>query len=93
MYDGPTQYLVANPLKRYLLNSTMLDSFKYGADGSLTFYVQKDSPGADKEANWLPAPNGPFYCIMRLYIPQPTMFNGQWRQPPLQRLAAGQAKV
>jgi hypothetical protein len=83
MYDGPTQYLVANPLKRYLLNSTMLDSFKYGADGSLTFYVQKDSPGADKEANWLPAPNGPFYCIMRLYIPQPTMFNGQWRQPPL----------
>ena len=91
MYDGPTQFLVANPLNRYLLNSTMLDSFQYGADGSLTFYVQKDSPGADKEANWLPAPDGPFYCIMRIYIPQPAVFNGQWQQPPLQRVAAVQA--
>ena len=91
MYDGPTQFLVANPLNRYLLNSTMLDSFQYGADGSLTFYVQKDSPGADKEANWLPAPDGPFYCIMRLYIPKPAVFNGQWQQPPLQRVAAVQA--
>ena len=56
MYDGKTQFLVANPIKRYLLNSTMLKSFKYGADGSLTLYVQKESPGAAKEANWLPAP-------------------------------------
>lgn len=88
MYDGRTQLLVANPLKRYLLNSTMLDSFHYGADGSLTFYVQKDSPGADREANWLPAPDGPFYCIMRLYLPQPAVINGQWRQPPLQRVEA-----
>jgi hypothetical protein len=86
MYDGPTQFLVANPLNRYLLNSTMSDSFQYGTDGSLTFYVQKDSPGADREANWLPAPAGPFYCIMRLYIPQPAVFNGQWQQPPLQRI-------
>ena len=91
MYDGPTQFLVANPLNRYLLNSTMLDSFQYGADGSLTFYVQKDSPGADKEANWLPAPDGPFYCIMRIYIPKPAVSNGQWQQPPLQRVAAVQA--
>ena len=74
MYDGPTQFLVANPLDRYLLNSTMLDSFQYGADGSLMFYVQKDSPGAGKEANWLPAPDGPFYCIMRIYIPQPAVY-------------------
>jgi hypothetical protein len=87
LYDGPTQYLVANPLNRYLLNSTMLDSFQYGADGSLTFYVQKDSPGAGQEANWLPAPAGPFYCIMRIYIPQPAVFNGQWQPPPLQRVA------
>jgi len=86
MYDGPTQFLVANPLNRYLLNSTMLASFQYGADGSLTFYVQKDSPGADRESNWLPAPDGPFYCIMRLYIPKPAVFNGQWQQPPLQRI-------
>ena len=93
MYDGPTQFLVANPLNRYLLNSTMLDSFQYGADGSLTFYLQKDSPGADKEANWLPAPDGPLYCIMRIYMPKPAVFNGQWQQPPLQRVAAVQAKA
>jgi hypothetical protein len=92
MYDGPTQLLVANPLNRYLLNSTMLDSFQYGADGSLMFYVQKDSPGAGKEANWLPAPAGPFYCIMRLYIPQPAVFSGQWKQPPLQRVAGATAQ-
>jgi hypothetical protein len=93
MYDGPTQFLVANPLNRYLLNSTMLESFQRGADGSLTFYVQNDSPGAGKEANWLPAPAGPFYCIMRIYIPRPAVYNGQWQQPPLQRLAGGQAQV
>jgi hypothetical protein len=93
MYDGPTQLLVANSLNRYLLNSTMLDSFQFGADGSLTFTVQKDSPGAGKEANWLPAPDGPFYCILRIYMPQPAVYNGQWQQPPLQRLAGGQAQV
>jgi hypothetical protein len=91
MYDGPTQYLVANPLNRYLLNSTMLDSFQLGADGSLTFYVQNDSPGAGKESNWLPAPDGPFYCIMRIYIPHPAVYEGRWKQPPLQRLAAVKA--
>src|ERR1700722_12525103 len=69
MYDGKTQLLVANPLDRYLLNSTMLNSFKYGDDGSLSFYVQKDTPGAEKESNWLPAPDGPFYCFMRIYMP------------------------
>jgi hypothetical protein len=83
MYDGKSQLLVANPLKRYLLNSTMVDSFKYADDGSLTIYVRKDSPGADKEANWLPAPNGPFYCILRIYIPKPIVFNGQWKPPQM----------
>jgi len=85
MYDGPTQFLVANPLNRYLLNSTMLDRFTYDADGSLTFYVQKDLPGADKETNWLPAPAGPFYAIMRIYMPKPAVFDGTWKQPALKR--------
>jgi hypothetical protein len=83
MYDGKSQLLVANPLKRYLLNSTMLDSFKYADNGSLTICVSKDSPGADKESNWLPAPNGPFYCALRIYISRPEAFNGQWKQPKL----------
>jgi hypothetical protein len=84
MYDGKTQLLVANPLKRYLLNSTMLKSFKYGSDGSLTLYVQKDSPGAGEEANWLPAPAGPFYAVLRLYMPAPEVVNRTWKKPPLQ---------
>ena len=84
MYDGKSQFLVANPLKRYLLNSTMLKSFKYGSDGSLTFYVQKSSPGAAKESNWLPAPDGPFYAILRVYMPAPDVVNGTWKKPTMQ---------
>jgi hypothetical protein len=84
MYDGKSQLLVDNPINRYLLNSTMLNSFKYGDDGSLTLYLSKDSPGADKEANWLPAPNGPFYGMMRIYIPEPDVLNGTWKEPKLQ---------
>ncbi len=84
MYDGKTQLLVANPLKRYLLNSTTLKSYKYGPDGSLTFYIQKDSPGKDKESNWLPAPDGPFYAIYRVYMPGEAVINGTWKKPQMQ---------
>jgi len=84
MYDGKTQLLVANPLKRYLLNSTLEKSFKYGTDGSLTLYVQKDSPGAALQSNWLPAPDGPFYAILRIYMPAPEVVSGAWKKPPLQ---------
>ena len=87
MYDGKTQLLVANPIQRYLLNSTTLESYKYGADGSLTFYVQKNSPGKDKEPNWLPAPDGPFYCIYRVYMPGEAVLNGTWKKPPMQTFA------
>ena len=81
MYDGASQLLVANKLDRYLLNSTMLESFKRAKDGALILYIQKDSPGADKESNWLPAPNGPFYCILRIYIPTAKVFEGSWKAP------------
>ena len=54
MYDGKTQLPVANPLKRYLINSTMLPSLKRDKDGGLTLYLQEDSPGAAMESNWLP---------------------------------------
>lgn len=70
MYDDPAGLLVANPLNRYLLNSTMLDQFNRNVDGGITFYIQHDSPGVDKEANWLPAPDGPFGMILRLYLPK-----------------------
>ena len=84
MYDGKTQLLVANPLKRYLLNSTTLDSYKFGADGSLTLYVSHNDPGAPKQSNWLPAPDGPFYCIFRVYMPGDTVIDGTWKKPQMQ---------
>jgi hypothetical protein len=87
MYDGKTQLLVANPIQRYLLNSTTLKSYKYGTDGSLTFYIQKNSPGKDKESNWLPAPDGPFYCIYRVYMPGEAVLNGTWKKPQMQAVA------
>lgn len=86
MYDGKSQLLVANPLERYLLNSTMLDSFTFGEDGSLTLYVQKDSPGMTKEPNWLPASDGQFYCIMRIYMPKPEALNGSWKAPLMEKV-------
>lgn len=85
MYDMPAQLLVANPLDRYLINSTMLPSLKRDADGGLTLLIQNESPGADKEANWLPAPKGPFYMAMRLYWPQAEALDGRWKAPPLTR--------
>jgi hypothetical protein len=86
MYDGQTQLLVHNPLRRYLLNSTMLDTLKRAEDGSLTIHVRKDSPGAELESNWLPAPDGPFYLILRLYMPGREALDGTWKQPPLKRI-------
>jgi hypothetical protein len=86
MYDFPAQLMVDNPLHRYLLNSPMIPQFKKDADGGFTLYFQSDSPGADKEANWLPAPRGPFLVVMRLYSPKEEALEGKWKQPPLTRV-------
>jgi hypothetical protein len=86
MYDGKTQLLVANPLDRYLINSPMLPDLKMNEDGSLTLYLQHDSPGADKESNWLPAPAGPIYVVMRLYWPKEEALNGSWQPPAVVRV-------
>ena len=83
MYDGKTQLFIHNSLDKYLLNSTTMDQFVKQEDGSMTFYIQKDSPGKDKEANWLPAPDGPFYLVMRLYGPEEAALKGEWINPPL----------
>lgn len=83
MYELPQSLLVANSLNRYLLNSPMLQQFVKDADGGITFYVQNQSPGKDKEPNWLPAPKGPFIMFMRLYWPKDEALNGTWKQPPL----------
>ena len=83
MYDGKTQLLIDNPLSRYLLNSPMMEQFVLNEDGSLTLYVQKESPGKNLESNWLPAPDGPFYAVMRLYGPKKEALEGKWVNPPL----------
>ncbi|MFZ4681130.1 MAG: DUF1254 domain-containing protein [Terrimicrobiaceae bacterium] len=89
MYDGKTQFLIENPINRYLINSPMLPGMKKNEDGSLTLYIQKDNPGPDKESNWLPAPNGPIYLVMRLYWPKaeaPSILppgQGTWQPPGL----------
>jgi hypothetical protein len=85
MYDLPASLLVANPINRYLVNSSMLPQFERDADGGLTLLVQNESPGADKEANWLPAPPGPFWLVLRLYWPKDEALEGTWTAPPLQR--------
>ena len=83
MYDGKTQLLIDNPLNRYLLNSPMMEQFVFNNDGSLTLYVQKDSPGKDLESNWLPAPDGLFYAVLRLYGPKKEAIEGKWISPAL----------
>lgn len=85
MYEMPASYLYPNPLDRYLLNSPMLPQFVRDEDGGLTFHVQHESPGAGREANWLPAPAGPFKLVMRLYGPGPAAFDGTWHPPRLER--------
>ncbi len=90
MYDGKTQLLIENPINRYLINSPMLPGMKKNADGSVTLYIQKDNPGADKESNWLPAPNDLIYLVMRLYWPKTTPPSilppgeGTWKPPGIQ---------
>ena len=91
LYDGKTQLLIQNPIDRYLINSPMLPGLKRNADGSVTIYIQHDSPGADKESNWLPAPDGPIYLVMRLYWPkteQPSILppgKGDWKPPAVKK--------
>ena len=68
MYDGSNNYTVPNKLNRYMLGSDTPD-MKKNPDGSFTIYIQADDPGGDKQANWLPAPPGPFYLIPRAYAP------------------------
>lgn len=91
MYDGKTQLLIENPINRYLINTPMLPAMKTNADGTLTIHISHDSPGAELESNWLPAPDGPIYLVMRLYWPRveaPSILppgKGSWKPPAVVR--------
>ena len=86
MYELPASLLVANLLNRYLINSPMLPQLQRDADGGLTLIIQYESPGKDKEANWLPAPKGPFVMFMRLYWPKAEALERKWIAPPVKRM-------
>ena len=89
LYDSDG-YQVGNPLNRFAVSSWM--PFKYNADGSLDLYFQNQSPGAEKEANWLPAPKGPFNLTMRLYAPRSEALTGKWNPPPVTRAQSIQSQ-
>jgi hypothetical protein len=83
MYDAKTQLLIENPINPYLTNSPMLPDLNKNEDGSLTIYIQKDSPGKEKESKWLPALDGPIFVVMRLYWPKEEALSGMWKPPAL----------
>ena len=86
MYDG-NYFFVANPLNRYSISPRQ--NLKTNPDGSTDLYIQKDSPGADKESNWLPAPAGKFILMLRMYWPDesaPSIIDGTWTIPPVKKV-------
>lgn len=85
LYDSDG-FQVANPLNRFAISSWM--PLKTNADGSLDLYFQNESPGADREANWLPAPKGAFNLLLRLYAPKADVLTGRWNPPPVTRAQA-----
>jgi hypothetical protein len=87
MYDSQ-YFFVPNKLNRYAVSPR--NSFQLGGDGSLSIYIQHDSPGADKESNWLPAPSDNFILMMRMYWPReapPSILDGSWKPPPVLKVS------
>lgn len=83
MYDVEG-FQVANPINRFAIGDR--DSLKFNADGSLDLYIQHQSPGAEKQSNWLPAPkSGTLGLTLRLYSPKPQVADGRWNPPAIRR--------
>ena len=84
MYALPSRALVANPISRYALGSHPPQPIA-DPDGAVTLYLQKDPPPAERRANWLPAPNGPFFAALRVYGPNQDEISRLWKPPALKR--------
>jgi hypothetical protein len=85
MYKLPQRWLVDNPINRYSIGSPT-PGLKTADDGSITLYFSAKSPGKDKESNWLPAPNGPFWPVLRTYGPGEAILNNTWKVPPTKQV-------
>jgi hypothetical protein len=83
MYDGD-YFFVDNPLGRHTLNAR--DQLRFNSDGSLDLCIQRHPPGADRESNWLPAPEGKFALMLRFYWPKESVISGSWKIPPVKRV-------
>ena len=83
MYDAKKRLMVENPIDRYKIGSA--DDLSAASDGSITIYIQHDSRGEDKESNWLPAPEAPFYMLLRMYLPEVQALNGQYELPGVEQ--------
>jgi len=86
MYRPPEFYLVDNPINRYSIGDRT-PGLTYNEDGSLDIYLQHDSPGSEKESNWLPAPEGPFRAAIRMYQPREAVLDGSYVLPPIRRVS------
>ena len=90
MYSLPEQRRVDNSIGRYSIDSRRLPKMSRNADGGLTMYIQKDPPGGDKNANWLPAQDGQFMMILRLYRPEQAVLDAAWEAPGVVRVGLAQ---
>lgn len=86
LYTLPSRLLYENEINRYAIQSTMTNDFKKNPDGSVTIYVQHDSPGKELESNWLPCPSGLFSMAFRCYLPGEALRNGKWLPPQVKTL-------
>jgi hypothetical protein len=85
MYKLPQRWLVDNPINRYSIGSATAE-MKKTKDGSITIYFQAKSPGKDKAGNWLPAPEGPFWLVLRTYGPGKSILDKTWKMPPVKQV-------
>jgi hypothetical protein len=85
LYDGKSKLLVDNPINRYSIGDRT-EGIQYGKDGSLTIHLRHQKPGGDFAENWLPAPKGPFYVVIRAYNAGPEIFNGSWVPPLIKKV-------
>lgn len=85
MYDAESMGLIENTIDRHAIHSHMTRQMIRDNDGGMTLWLQADSPGADRESNWLPAPEGPFCVVMRVFLPVPEYLSPEWTTPTVRR--------